>query len=165
MADTNFTLTHQDIKEMFYYEDGNLYWKKHKRNCLVGKKVGYLQTNGYVRVNIKGKQNYLHRLIFFYHYGFFPANQIDHIDGDNKNNRIENLREATNLQNSFNKKKYNINTSGYKGVSWSKAAKKWETYITVNGKRKYLGLFKNIEDAHQVVSAVRKQVHVEFAKE
>jgi len=165
MADVHSNLTQDDVKKMFEYKDGNLYWKTTKKTNLLGKRVGYLQSNGYTRVNIKNKPKYLHRLIFLYHYGHWPSQQIDHIDGNPKNNRIENLREATNAQNNYNKTKCDRNTSGYKGVSWSKAANKWESYVTIDGKRKYLGIYENIQDAAKVASNARKKLHVEFAKD
>jgi len=105
----------------------------------------------------------LHRLIFLYHFGRWPTNQIDHIDGNPKNNCIENLREATNSQNNHNKAKPINNTSGYKGVSYCKAAKKWETYITIDRKRKYLGLFECPKEAAKHVSQQRSNHLVEFA--
>lgn len=165
MADAHSSLTQDDVKKMFDYRDGNLYWKTTKRTNFIGKRVGYLQPNGYTRVNIKGNLKYLHRLIFLYHYGHWPKDQIDHIDGDPSNNRIENLREATNTQNNYNKTKYSRNTSGYKGVSWNKSAKKWEAYVTIDGERKYLGIYEDMQDAVQIASNARRVLHVEFAKD
>ena len=163
MANMNSNLTQADLLEMFEYTDGNLVWKKHRTRKLVGKNVGYVQTNGYTRVNLSSGIYYLHRLIFLYHFGRWPVNQIDHIDGDPKNNRIENLREATNSQNNHNKTKPRRNTSGFKGVSYCKAAKKWETYITIDRKRKYLGLFECPKEAAKHVSQQRSNHLVEFA--
>ena len=163
MANMNSNLTQADLLEMFEYRDGNLVWKKHRTRKLVGKNVGYVQTNGYTRINLKSGIYYLHRLIFLYHFGRWPTNQIDHIDGNPKNNCIENLREATNSQNNHNKAKPTNNTSGYKGVSYCKAAKKWETYITIDRKRKYLGLFECPKEAAKHVSQQRSNHLVEFA--
>lgn len=163
MANMNSNLTQADLLEMFEYVNGNLVWKKHRTRKLTGKNVGYIQTNGYTRVNLKTGIYYLHRLIFLYHYGRWPVNQIDHIDGNPKNNRIENLREATNSQNNHNKGKPRSNTSGYKGVSYCKAAKKWEAYITIDTKRKYLGLFECPKEAAKYASQQRSNHLVEFA--
>jgi len=165
MAKTNSNITQAELFEMFTYNDGNLVWKKHRSRALVNKNVGYIQANGYTRVNLSSGIYYLHRLIFLYHYGRFPHDQIDHIDGNPRNNRIENLREATGLQNCHNKTKPKTNTSGYKGVSYCKAASKWEAYITINRKRKYLGLFEDIKDAAKCASDHRKANLVKFAKD
>ena len=163
MANMNSNLTQADLLEMFTYSNGNLLWKKHKIKSSIGKSVGYLQTNGYTRVNLSIGSYYLHRLIFLYHFGKWPTNQIDHIDGNPKNNCIENLREATNSQNGHNKGKPRNNTSGYKGVSYCKAAKKWEAYMTIDRKRKYLGLFECPKEAAKHASQQRSNHLVEFA--
>jgi hypothetical protein len=163
MANKNFNLTQADLLEIFTYNDGNLVWKNHRTKSLIGKNVGYIQTNGYTRINLSNGIYYLHRLIFLYHVGRWPLDQIDHIDGNPRNNRIENLREATNSQNNHNKKSPKSNTSGYKGVSYCKAAKKWEAYITINKKRKYLGLFECPKEAAKHVSQQRSNHLVEFA--
>ena len=70
---------------------------------------------------------------------------IDHIDGNSLNNRIENLREATNSQNCMNGKLRKTNKSGHKNVYWHKSAKKWSVEIKVFGKKKYFGLFDDLE--------------------
>lgn len=73
---------------------------------------------------------------------------VDHIDTNNKNdNRKQNLRIVTTQQNCSNRKKSIVNTSGTPGVSWHKRLSKWQAYISFNNKRKYLGVFNNLEDA------------------
>jgi hypothetical protein len=75
-----------------------------------------------------------------------PTEGIDHIDGNGLNNQKSNLRVATQRENSQNRhviKKY----SQYTGVCWSKQSKKWLSYITIKGKFRYLGLFKEEIDA------------------
>ena len=83
----------------------------------------------------------------------------DHINGHGWDNRKSNLRIATCSQNQMNKKKQKNNTSGYVGVNWRNDRKKWRALINVNGKRTYLGLFSNKEDADE---AYRKRAAVEF---
>ena len=56
------------------------------------------------------------------------------------------LVENTKLDQ-LNQRKSIRNTSGHKGVSWSKRHKKWETYISFQGKRKHLGLYSDKQDA------------------
>ena len=72
---------------------------------------------------------------------------VDHINNDVKNNKVENLRWATNSQNSQNAKISKDNTSGTKGVSFRKDIKKWSARITINGKCICLGSFLKKEDA------------------
>ena len=81
----------------------------------------------------------------------FPQNcDIDHIDGNKMNNRRSNLLICSHQQNSFNQKMRNTNTSGYYGVSQMKSCGRYEAYIHVDGKKKYLGLYKTAEEAAQV---------------
>ena len=63
------------------------------------------------------------------HYKYVPK-FLDHINGIRDNNRIENLREASDQTNSYNKPRYKINKSGYKGVSWHKASSSWTLTVT-----------------------------------
>jgi hypothetical protein len=82
----------------------------------------------------------------------------DHIDGDTLNNRRSNLRVATNAENLRNQAIRRDNTSGYKGVSYSKTARKYRAQITINGTRVCLGYFTEPELAYEayVAAAVRQ---------
>lgn len=99
-------------------------------------------SDGYVVLKYNGKKVMLHRLIMG-----MPDCQVDHINRDRSDNRKSNLRLVTNQQNSFNSSISRNNSSGYKGVSWSKAAKAWEARIMLNGRSIYLGLHRTKEDA------------------
>jgi len=76
----------------------------------------------------------------------------------------KNLRSATRSQNCMNKGKQKNNTSGYKGVCWDNNAKKWRAYIKINGKRKHLGLFEDIEEAVKTYKEAARKYHEEFAR-
>ena len=138
-------ITQSQVKELFQYRDGNLYWKiiKVKNQVKVGDLTGHIHHTGYRLIKINNKMYSSHRLIFLYHYGYLP-NEIDHIDGNRLNNDIENLREVTRSQNQWNRKSNKNSLSIYKGVSWHKPNKKWMSHIGINGKKKHLGLF-NLE--------------------
>jgi len=82
---------------------------------------------------------------------------IDHIDGDGLNNRPENLRLVSNRLNSMNRKKRKDNTSGYTGVTWYKPTRSWRAVVSIGGKVKSLGYYKNIEDAAMAVKSARKE--------
>ena len=145
----------QELQEAFDYRDGNLYWKKTNTNRVkVGSKAGSVKTKPltgeqYVQVRFKGKSYYIHRLIWAWHgYSLEPNQEIDHIDGNSLNNRIENLRPTSRKQNSENRKGANKNSkSGEKGVCRHKKARKWKAQIQHNGKIIYLGYYENIDDA------------------
>ena len=105
---------------------GHLWWiKPTNRRIKIGQQFGTRHIYGYRQGSLKGKRYKEHRLIWLYHYGEWPKECIDHINGIRDDNRIENLREATNQQNQFNRKSEKDSSSQYKGVSWCKLSKKW----------------------------------------
>jgi hypothetical protein len=99
-----------------------------------------------------------HRLAWFYTYGKIPADQIDHIDGDGLNNRINNLRDVTSRQNSRNARLIWNSKSGTMGVSFCNEKGMWRARINTNSGRKHLGRFIDIEDA----IAARKAAEIEY---
>lgn len=99
-----------------------------------------------------------HRLAWFYTYGRWPTQDIDHINEVKNDNRFCNLREATRAQNMQNVRKHKHNTSGLKGVCWHSQRKRWRAFIFLDRKQKHLGLFDTKEDAY----AARKQAEKKF---
>ena len=117
-------LTKEYLQSIFDYKDGRLFWKVKKAQRLnVGDEAGCLDKR-YLTTGLNGKVYRNHRLIFLMHHGYLPK-EIDHKDNDQLNNRIENLRPATRSQNCSNTGIGKKNTSGVKGVSWSKRNNKW----------------------------------------
>lgn len=90
--------------------------------------------------------------------------RVDHRDSNGLNNQKENLRIATQLENSRNRARGALNTSGYKGVCWHKRAKKWAVSIRYDGKRMHLGLFANKIAAAAVYDDAARKLFGEFAK-
>ena len=78
-------------------------------------------------------------------------------------NSIENLRPA-NSKNQQNAKIRKDNKSGIKGVYWFAELKKWKVDIGVNGKRKYIGVFNDLELAELVAQEARDKYHGKFAR-
>ena len=161
-------LTVDLLNHLFEYdkETGNLIWKikpsSRGHSVKVGDIAGTLKSHGYLCVGINYNSYRAHRLIFLMHKGYLPKT-IDHINGDKLDNRIENLRAATVGQNQHNRKTNANNTSGYKGVGWSKAQKKWVARITLERKNIHLGYFANVEEAAEVVRKAREELHGSFA--
>lgn len=154
--------------DWFEYIEGKLYWKEISEDFFanpksaksfnskhMGQRAGRL-NKGYREVGIQGKKYPEHRIIFQMFNGYAP-DYVDHIDGNTQNNMISNLREATNSLNQANAKMRHDNSSGVKGVTWHKKAKKWQASITIHGKKKHLGLFDRLEDAQ----AIREQAAVD----
>ena len=119
-------ITQDYLKEHLEYRDGHLWWVKPTgKRLMVGQQFGTC-VKGYRMGSFKNKMYYEHRLVWFYHYGKWPKGNIDHVNGDRNDNRINNLREATVQQNAFNKKSLTGSSSSHKGVTWDKNSKKWK---------------------------------------
>ena len=89
---------------------------------------------------------------------------VDHINGNGLDNRKANLRAATALQNSWNcRKTRRKKSSKYKGVSWLKRQKIWQSRIQANGKMIFLGNFKDEKKAAEVYDQAAQKHHKEFA--
>lgn len=130
-----------------------------------GGEVRYRNAYGYYLVNIGGSLFQVHRLLWLMRTGEDPGDKdVDHIDNDRTNNSQSNLRLATRSQNLCNQRIRSDNTSGVKGVHWSKSEGRWQAYIHASGKRKHLGRFDTLEEAQAVVSAAREKLHGEFAR-
>ena len=157
-------ITQDKVKELFEYRDGALFWKVSHNNFIkVGKQAGTsVNDAGYNIVGIGGKTPRLHRIIFLYHHGYLP-NKVDHIDGNRTNNTIENLRPATNEENSRNARLSKRNKSGVKGVCWANHVNKWMVQVRQGNTKKYLGLYDDIELAELVAIEARNKFHKEFA--
>ena len=88
---------------------------------------------------------------------------VDHINRNPLDNRRSNLRICTHAENMRNSKLNVKNTSGFKGVTWHKQIGKWMAQISLNGKRKYLGVFYDPIDAHEAYKIAALKMHGEFA--
>lgn len=150
--------------EYFDYKDGHLYWKKKSaRWTVIGSPVAtYEMPNGYLRVGLKGKRYYLHRVIYTMFHGEMPTN-VDHIDGNRSNNSKENLRAATKQNNNMNRMKSSGTSSKYKGVHWRKDRERWTAQIKVDGKCIRLGCFDSEEDAALAYNRKAVELFKEFA--
>lgn len=102
----------------------------------------------------------MHRLIINAPDGF----QIDHIDGNGLNNRKENLRVVTPAQNLKNRRLSRHNTSGFKGVSWSKSRQKWMANIFSDGRAYHLGEYDSPEEAHKAYVEGSKRYHGDYGR-
>ncbi len=161
-------LTAKELKEKFEYRNGILYNKKYL-NTPSEREAGTIACSGknaankYRRITIKKKVYYAHRLIWLYHYGEWPKDQIDHINKDTLDNHIENLRIATQSQNSQNLKTPSHNLSGLKGAHYQNQNGKYRSRIVVNGKRYHLGCFDTPEEAHKAYCKAADEQFGEFA--
>ena len=159
-------MNQQLVAECFEHRDGKLYWKKvahPNKQYLVGQEAGSIHQTGYRHVTWLGKVHKVHRLIFLLEYGYLPP-EVDHINGDRQDNRLENLRPATRSENQCNRGAIASNTSGYPGVSWHRASKAWVVRVMKNGKTVVQQYFKDLELAGLFAAEARSLYHGAYAK-
>lgn len=128
-----------------------------------GKKAGCLYSSGgtvkYMSIRLDGWLYAAHRLAWIYMNGDIPTSlQIDHIDGNGTNNKIENLRVVTHIENHMNLPRNKNNTSGVTGVRWNNPTQKWRARISVRGKEIPLGCYGDLSDALNA----RKQADLKY---
>jgi hypothetical protein len=110
----------------------------------------------------KSRYGLLHRLILNVERGI----EVDHANRDTLDNRRQNLRLATRVENGSNRRKprKSSSTSVYKGVSWDSNAQKWRAVITVRGSYRHLGLFELETDAAQAYDKASAGAHGDFSR-
>lgn len=148
-------ISQEELRKRFRYcQDGRLERFQRSKNSF--KEVGYMCSDGHLAVQINNHFYYVHRLIFFYHHGYFPE-QVDHINRIKTDNRIENLRACTHSENILNRSKLDSAksfSSKYRGVSWepgkTKDSKHWKAYFVKDGRIHSLGSFSTQEMASKI---------------
>lgn len=166
-------ITAEELRELLHYnpETGVFVWRERGRDKFTSDhewkrwNTRYANTvaggpdgQNYLAISIYGRDYKAHSLAWLYVHGHWPADQMDHINHVRDDNRIENLREATNKQNCKNRSINKNNTSGHNGVCWDRPTKKWKVQISHSGKLVYGGIFADIEDA----LARRKELEAVF---
>lgn len=144
-------IAHTELTSLLDYDQlsGSFTWKVSASRTKAGSVAGCTNARGYVYIGVGGKLYRANRLAWFYVHGKWPAGQIDHINGDRGDNRIENLRDVSGSINQKNRKRANHgSTSRFLGVSFHPATGKWRSQISVNHETKYLGLYDSEEGAH-----------------
>ena len=159
---TKTEITQERVRELFDYQDGQLIRKVARGGTEVGDVAGSLHHTGYLRVIVDRKEYRIHRLIWLYHKETLPK-ELDHIDQNKTNNKIENLRAATRTENNRNKKSLKNSSSKWKGVCWHSGDKRWQAQIQVDRKKKYIGSFANEADAAMAYNVAASELHGEFA--
>lgn len=117
---------------------------------------GSINAAGYCRLRVDGELHYAHRLAWLYEYGAWPTVLIDHRNEDKGDNRIGNLREATNAKNKQNVTRKPA-SSGVVGAIAKRD--KFISKIKVEGKSIHLGTFDTAEEAGDAYQAARVKFH------
>lgn len=138
-----------NIKSVLNYEKetGVFTWAVYRNHkALKGGIPGRLDRDGYLMITVFKKEYSASRLAWAFVNGKFPDEQIDHINGNKLDNRIENLRACTQAQNQQNKASV--------GVSFNKSNNKWQAQIKKERKNYYIGCFA---DKDAAIEAYRKK--------
>jgi hypothetical protein len=165
----------ETLRLLFSYNKGRLYWrprpleafKKYSAYVMWNRRyannpAGSPNKRGYIRIGIAKKYYMAHRLIWLYHRGWLPE-ALDHKNGNPSDNRMSNLRPATQTQNRWNSRRKRPTTTNSKGV-YKRPSGNYEAHICANFKRIHLGTFKAKKDAIKAVARARKDLHREFAR-
>ncbi|MDX1558990.1 MAG: HNH endonuclease [Marinobacter sp.] len=157
-------LTQEFVRQIFDYnpKTGALHWTPTGCRTMAGRRAGYVnrsQKDDYVYrvVQIRGKVFLEHRVIWLHVHGNPLPSQIDHKNRNATDNRIENMRDGTGINN-YNFSLSTRNTTGAMGVTRNKQSGKYQASVKVRGKSHYLGLYENLEDAAEAARAYREKM-------
>lgn len=129
----------------------------------------YISVNsaGYAYFRCNNQDVFIHRLIMGLPVSFNDGDDdiAEHIDGNRKNNRRNNLRVCEKKINPINCGIYSNNTSGHKGISWLERLQKYQAYLQCGKKRYYLGVYSSIDDAIKAREHAENKYFGEFNRD
>jgi hypothetical protein len=149
-------------RDLFDYQDGALYWRFDRgSNAKAGARAGRLLKTGYRSIHVSGRRYQEHRLIFLWCHGVIPE-QIDHINQNKSDNRIENLRRCTHSTNQVNTAARK-SKSGIRGVRFVDKTGRWAARIYKDGKEIRVGTFPTMEEASAAYREKMRELFQDFA--
>lgn len=158
-------LTQKRVREILSYDPdtGIFRWRVSTGpRCKVGDEAGVIGGPGYRYMSIDGRKVLAHRLVWLWVHGYWPSQQIDHINRIRTDNRLANLREATPLQNRWNASAKKDSTTGFKGIF--RKGKRWGARIMIDYRLVPLGIFDTPQEAAAAYEAASKMLHGEFSR-
>lgn len=158
-------ITQQELMRQIHYDpaSGVFTWAIRKPKVKLGSVAGKLRPNGYREIRVNLSSYFEHRLAWLYVHGVWPEHALDHINRNPSDNRISNLREATQTQNLRNIGPRSNSKTGIKGVSLHRISGKYRAVIRTDGPRLWLGLFDTVDEAAAAYKAAAEKYHGEFA--
>lgn len=153
-------LPYNSVTGEFTYSD---LCKHRMKNKVAGTTISKHPNTGYKRIYLLRKWYQAHRLAWLYVYGVWPDGEIDHVNNERGDNRIENLRVVSRSENMTNSKTKKGNTSGMKGVYWNADWGKWCATVSIKKQRYWLGGFVDIQDAKNAVVTKLREENISYA--
>lgn len=158
-------LTFEQASAVFSYDPttGIILWKVRQQGHSVAGIAGTPDKGGYRVIRHNRRRHFAHRLAWLLYFRSWPESMLDHINGDTSDNRIENLRPATSLQNGGNHRLHKHNTSGFRGIRQRKSDGFWIVRVG-KGPGNHVGRFKTLEAAQAAHRAAFVKRYGEFAQ-
>jgi hypothetical protein len=141
------TVSAERLKEVLSYnaESGSFRWRCAKGRVGAGQIAGAIDAYGYRVIRVDGRLYKAHRLAWLYAYGGWPCGLLDHINRMPGDNRLCNLREATQSENMHNANRRS--KSGVPGVRWREERQRWVAQIRIGYRNYVLGSFTSKDAA------------------
>ncbi|MNL03286.1 hypothetical protein D3C87_1238180 [compost metagenome] len=164
MTNKESLLTAEMLRQELNYcpDTGAFKWTRRGRGRRASLEAGHVDQLGYVVIRLNGRSYLAHRLAWLHVHGEWPAEMVDHINGQRADNRIANLRPATCAINAQNLKGPTAhNKTGLMGVGYKAGAltNRYTACISINGRSKRLGCFPTADAAHAVYLEAKRRLH------
>jgi hypothetical protein len=157
--------TLQRVSDLLSYDGGTgiFQWRGQRRGPKKpDNTAGTIHVRGYRQIRIDGHLYMAHQLAWLVVHGCWPEKLVDHKNRNKADNRIDNLRLATNSQNKANCAAYRGSKSGIKGVAVTNSGR-YLARIKINDAPVHLGTFDTAEAATDAFNEAHKSVHGEFS--
>lgn len=154
------------VRDLLDYDrhTGGLLWRVSRGSVRAGQRAGTVKRDGYRRVMIDGREWPEAHVVWLWVHGTLPPLQVDHINLNKADNRIDNLRLATCSQQQANTRPSKRNKHGCKGLKWRADRRKWRVDIYVNGCAKTVGHYTHKPDAIAAYALAARKHFGDFAR-
>lgn len=154
---TDLTLSVARLRELVDYDPGSGHFARADGSEVTEYPAG---RYGRLQIDLDGTMRYAARCAFAHVHGHWPKGQVDHINGDHTDNRVENLRDLTNKQNAQNRRRAkHDNSTGLLGVSFEKRNGRYRARIMADGCMVSLGYYATPEEAHDAYLTAKRELH------